>query len=83
MEGFKLDLVILQKQVEAKTRSLPSNWQSEETIINVELRPSELTRLRDENRALKQRLNGLEYSYESLKREESSVHDENSSTTPK
>ena len=79
MEGIKLDLVILQKQVEANTRSLSSNWQSEETIINEELQPLELTRLRNENRALRQRLSDLENSYESLKREARSVLDENKS----
>ena len=42
MEGIKLELVILQKQVEANTRSLSSNLQSEETIISEELQPLEL-----------------------------------------
>ena len=54
MEGIKLELVILQKQVEANTRSLSSNLQSEETIISEELQPLELARLRNENRALTQ-----------------------------
>ena len=52
MEGVKPELVILQNQVEANTRSLSSNWQSEETLINEELQSLELTRLRNENRAL-------------------------------
>ena len=79
MESIKLKLVILQKQVEANTRSLSSNRQSEETIINEELQPLELTRLRNENRALRQRLSDLENSYESLKREARSILDENKS----
>jgi len=49
MEGIKLELVILQKQVEANTRSLSSDRQMEETIINEELQPLELTRLRNQN----------------------------------
>ena len=79
MEGIKLQLVILQKQVEANTRSLSSNLQSEETIISEELQPLELARLRNENRALTQRLSDLENSYESLKREARSILDENKS----
>ena len=79
MEGIKLELVILQKQVEANTRSLSSNLQSEETIISEELQPLELARLRNENRALTQRLSDLENSYESLKREARSILDENKS----
>jgi len=43
MEGIKLELVILRKQVEANTRSLSSDRQMEETIINEELQPLELT----------------------------------------
>ena len=39
----------------------------------------ELTRLRNENRALTQRLSDLENSYESLKREARSILDENKS----
>ena len=58
---------------------MPSNRQSEETIINEELQPLELTRLRNENRALRQRLSDLENSYESLKREARSILDENKS----
>ena len=73
MGGIKLELVILLKQVEANTRSLSSNRQSEETIINEELQPLELTRLRNENRALRQRLSDLENSYESLKRKARSI----------
>ena len=69
MEGIKLELVILQKQVEANTRSLSSNRLSEETIINEELQPLELRRIRNENRALRQRLSHLENTYKSLKRE--------------
>lgn len=83
MEGIKLELVILQKQVEANTRSLSSDRQREETIINEELneelQPLELTRLRNENRALRQRLSDLENGYESLKREARSILDENKS----
>ena len=79
MEGIKLELVILQKQVEANTRLFSSNRQSEETIINEELQPLELTRLRNENRALRQRLRDLANSYESLKREARSILDENKS----
>ena len=79
MEGIKLELVILQKQVEANTRSLSSNLQSEETIISEELQPLELARLRNENRALTQRLSDLEDSYESLKREARSILGENKS----
>ena len=83
MEGIKLELVILQKQVEANTRSLSSDRQREETIINEELneehQPLELTRLRNENRALRQRLSDLENGYESLKREAGSILDENKS----
>ena len=79
MEGIKLELVILQKQVEANTRSLSSNLQSEETIISEELQPLELARLRNENRALTQRLSDLENSYEPLKREARSILDENKS----
>ena len=41
MEGVKLELVILQKQVETNTTG---NWQSEKTIINEELQPLELTK---------------------------------------
>ena len=79
MEGIKLKLVILQKQVEANTRSLSSDRQREETIINEELQPLELTRLRNENRALRQRLSDLENGYESLKREARTILDENKS----
>ena len=79
MEGIKLELVILQKQVEANTRLLSSNQQSEETIINEEIQPLEVTRLRNENQALRQRLSDLENSYESLKREARSILDENKS----
>ena len=43
MEDIMLELGILQKQVEANTRLLSSNRQSEETIINEELQPLELT----------------------------------------
>ena len=82
MEGIKLDLVILQKQVEANTRSLSSNWQSGGTIINEELQPLELTRLLNENRALRQGLRNLQNIYESLKREARSVLDENKSLVP-
>ena len=53
--------------------------QGEETIINEELQPLELTRLRNENRALRQRLSDLENGYESLKREARSILDENKS----
>ena len=79
MEGIKLELVILQKQVEANTRSLSSDRQMEETIINEELQPLELTRLRNENRTLRQRLSDLENGYESLKREARAILDENKS----
>ena len=79
MEGIKLELVILQKQVEANTRSLSSNLQSEATIISEELQPLELARLRNENRTLTQRLSDLENSYESLKREARSILDKNKS----
>ena len=51
----------------ANTRLLSSNRQSEETIINEELTPLELSRLPNENLALKQMLSDLENSYESLK----------------
>ena len=79
MEGVKLELVILQKQVEANTRSLSSDQQMEEIVTNDELQPLELTRLRNENRALRERLSDLENGYESLKREARSILDENKS----
>ena len=58
---------------------MSSNLQSEETIISEELKPLELARLRNENRALTQRLSDLENSYESLKREARSILHENKS----
>ena len=79
MEGIKLELVILQKQVEASTRSSLSDRLGEENIINEELQPLQLTRLRNENRALRQKLSDLESGYESLKREARSILDENKS----
>ena len=79
IKSIKLEMVILQQQVDANTRLLSSNRQSEGTIINEELKPLELSRLRNENRALRQMLSDLENSYESLKRGARSILDENKS----
>ena len=69
IKSIKLEMVILQQQVDANTRLLSSN----------QLKPLELSRLRNENRALRQMLSDLENSYESLKRDARSILDENKS----